>query len=462
MAESGINTVVDQAIWDAIQREVATQPEAFLFQAYDWELSNVTYSPDESRAVAWLDPLDPVTGMTIATEPMVVIAELSPNGFINDSSSWQVALQGDSNWNARAAKVVDLLPEEMANDLEDAPQAPEAPLAALGGYKLPWAAGLTKNLVWSTEHTSCSGNDCYFAFDFADGTMFPLLAAKGGTVEYADDHCVNGTTECTNKIILKDTSTTPTSYQIYLHLAQNSIPAAFHYQGAVVSQGDYIGNVDDTGYSSGHHLHFMVHQSTYPLWGPSVDITFRDVTINWDEATQGGRPRTQAGAEIWPGEWQTSYISGNVGANPPTGGLTLPDDKVTVTTQTIATSGWGTDNLSVTRLQLLAYFDNAWHEVGEPQTDNPFNYNLDVCSAGIPAGPFDLALRVWDYEGNQTLTPLGTRHLVNAVNCPEQSPVVCIPNSEQVAIFSDINFSGECKRLGIGVHNNSQFGSVWK
>ena len=287
-----------------------------------------------------------------------------------------------------------------------------------------------------------------------------MLAAKGGTVFYAKDSCNNGATDCTNIFIIRDVSTSPTSYQIYYHLAQNTIPSGLKSLGTNVSQGQYIGNADDTGYSSGHHLHFMVHTSTYGYWGTSVDITFRDVSINWDSATQGGRPRTHAGAEISGGEWQTSYTSGNVGANPPTGGLTLPADKQTVSAQGLITAGWGADNLGVTRFQLIAFYSNAWHEVGAAQTSNPFNYNLDVCSAGIPVGPFDLALRVWDVEGNQTTTPIGTRHLVNAVNCTTQDEPVCIPDSDQVAIYSEKNFEGTCKLLGIGNHNPSQLSPV--
>jgi Peptidase family M23/Bacterial pre-peptidase C-terminal domain len=451
---------IDQAIWEAIRQEAASRPEAFLFEAYDWELSRVTYSEDRSHAVVWLDPLDPLTGMTIATEPMLVIVALDSAAPASLSSSWKVVFSGDAAWRGQAAQVSGLLPQEMTSSAVDTVEAPETALAALGGYRLPWAAGLTKSLVWSTEHTSCPGSDCYYAFDFADGTMFPLLAAKGGTVFYAKDTCTNGATDCTNIFILRDVSTTPTSYQIYYHLAQNTIPAALHTIGASVSQGQYIGNADDTGYSSGHHLHFMVHTSSYGYWGPSVDITFRDVSINWDPATQGGRPRTQAGAAISGGQWQISYTSGNVGANPPTGGLTLPADKQTVTDQMIVTSGWGTDNVGVTRMQLIAYFDNTWHEVGDPQTANPFSYSLNICNARIPVGPFNLALRAWDVEGNQTQVPLGTRHLVNAADCTTPTSPVCLPNSNQVAIYSDIDYSGVCKLLGIGNHDPSQLAPV--
>ncbi len=459
-AQSAPLSPTDQVIWEAIRQEAASRPEAFLFEAYDWELSQVTYSKDLSHAVVWLDPLDPLTGMTIATEPMLVIVALIPDAPASLSSSWTVVFSQDATWDNQSAQVEDLLPQEMTYAGSNSVEAPDVPLAALGGYRLPWAAGLTKNLVWSTEHTSCPGSDCYYAFDFADGTMFPLLAAKGGTVFYAKDTCTNGATDCTNIFIIRDVSTTPTSYQIYYHLAQSTIPAALHTIGTTVSQGQYIGNADDTGYSSGHHLHFMVHTSTYGYWGASVDITFRDVSINWDSATQGGSPRTQAGAAISGGEWQTSYTSGNVGANPPTGGLTLPADKQTITTQGLATAGWGTDNLGVTRMQLIAYFEDAWHEVGEAQTSNPFTYNLDICGAGIPVGPFNLALRAWDVEGNQTQVPLGTRHLVNTVNCQDEVTPVCLPNDYQAAIYNGINFTGICKLLGIGNHNPSQLAPV--
>jgi murein DD-endopeptidase MepM/ murein hydrolase activator NlpD len=456
-------TDIDQVIWTAIRQEIASRPEAFLFDAFDWELSQVTYSEDLSRAVAWLDPLDPVTGMTIATEPMAVLVTLSSGGSPALSTDWQVVFSDDETWKTTAPEVMALLPQELASewnaDIQNA-KAPDAPLAALGGYRLPWAAGLTKTLVWSAEHTSCGEGYCIYAFDFADGTMFPLLASKGGTVQYAKDTCENGSTSCTNIFIIKDVSTSPTSYQIYYHLAQNTIPAPLHTIGAPVSQGQFIGNVDDTGYSSGHHLHFMVHTSTYPYWGPSVDITFRDVYINWDTATQGGRPRTQAGAAILGGDYQSSYTSQNFGAKPPTGGLTLPADKQTVISQTMTTAGWGFDDLGVTRMQLIAYFEGAWHEVGDALTNNPFTYNLNVCSVGIPTGPFNLALRAWDIEGNQSQVPLGIRHLVNAVDCQNQIYAPHMPESDEVVIFSGINFTGNYKTLGINSYNPSQLAPV--
>ncbi|HOT53764.1 MAG TPA: hypothetical protein PLH68_07080, partial [Anaerolineaceae bacterium] len=63
--------------------------------------------------------------------------------------------------------------------------------------------------------------------------------------------------------------------------------------------------------------HFMVVEQntlnaclTY-CWGKSVDITFRDVDINWDAATQGGRPRLASEASWYGGSGRTYYTSAN-------------------------------------------------------------------------------------------------------------------------------------------------------
>ena len=115
--------------------------------------------------------------------------------------------------------------------------------------------------------------------------MYRLHASKAGTVWRTRWDAPNGDdSDMGNYIVLKDTSTTPTTYQLYLHLAQDSIPLELRAEGAYVAQGDFIGIADDTGKSTGHHLHFHVHTNPDSYWGTSVDITFDDVDIN------GGRP----------------------------------------------------------------------------------------------------------------------------------------------------------------------------
>ena len=169
--------------------------------------------------------------------------------------------------------------------------------APIRGYKLPWAAGLTKDLSGSIGHFliyySCDEANCRYAYDFADGTMFPLLAARGGTVHLRYDSCANGSESCSNYIVLKDSSTTPVTYELYLHIAYDFIPDSLTV-GTSVLRGQYIANVDDTGYSTGHHLHFHVHTNPSSYWGTSVDIAFDEVTFN------DGEPRTCYEASHWP------------------------------------------------------------------------------------------------------------------------------------------------------------------
>ena len=136
--------------------------------------------------------------------------------------------------------------------------------------------------------------DCLYAFDFADGTEFPVLAAKGGKVKYAVWQYPDNQMEHANYLVLQDNTTTPTTFQLYYHLAQNSIPAELRVPGTVVQQGQFIANADNTGPSTGHHLHFMVHADPTSFWGTSVDIVFSDVSVN------GGRPRTCAEAHYFP------------------------------------------------------------------------------------------------------------------------------------------------------------------
>ncbi len=208
---------------------------------------------------------------------------------------------------------------------------------------------------------------------------------------------------------MQDTTTTPTSYQVYYHLAQNSVPEALRVKGAPVYQGQFIGNADDTGYSTGHHLHFMVHTSTYGYWGTSVDITFKDVSINYDPVTQGGRPRRPDEASWYGGQGQIEYTSGNQGTNPPSGELTAPLNGQVVQASTVHVEGLGTDNLGIARMQVLMKDGDTWREVGTAQTQTPFSTDVDLCAAGAADGPVTLALRTWDLEGNQSVSPLTPR-----------------------------------------------------
>lgn len=422
--------------------------------AVDYEIDHIQYQADETMASVWLAAYDPQTGDLLAREPELTVAVLEADG------AWRVYLRDDPDFGA----VYEALQAEMKGLLDDSALVGDKTSrddVVYGGYYLPWAATLEKRLTWSVGHTSCTPiYYCTHAFDFADGTMFPLLASKGGTVYHWDDSCPNGSTSCTNSITLQDRSTTPWTYQIYIHLAYDSIPEELKEVGTPVMQGEYIGNVDDTGASTGHHVHFMVvtedtkYFSGYGyVWGVAEDITFRDVSINWDEETQGGRPRLAYEAATYGGEGQTYYISGNIPANPPNGGLTQPGNKQLIDTALLTVSGWGEDDEGVTKMEILARDAEAWFTIGEEQTDNPFTTQIDLCEAGISDGPLQVALRVWDVEGNPSM-PLSIRNLVVDAPCAPDPMPTCVPGSSQVALFSGPNFTGACMVLGLGSYPN--------
>jgi hypothetical protein len=422
------------------------------WQVFDFQIDHIQTQEDGRKAIVWLAACDPESGMVLGREPDLALAVL------DETDQWQVYLSGETGFQ-REFDSFQFASQSVLDDAMLAGEKTGRDAVVYGGYYLPWAATLEKRLTWSVSHTSCNPiYYCTHAFDFADGTMFPLLAAKGGTVYHWKDTCANGDPYCTNSITIEDRSTTPWTYQIYIHMAYDSIPDALKQVGTPVMRGQFIGNVDDTGASTAHHLHFMVvtEDTMYQsgngyIWGIAEDITFRDVSINWDEATQGGRPRLAYEAADYGGEGQTYYISGNVPANPPTGGLTQPADKQLITDPLLTVSGWGDDDVGVTNMEILASVDDRWFVIGEGQQDNPFTTQIDLCETDIPDGPFRLGLRVWDAEGNPSM-PLDIRHMVKDTPCDNVDVPTCTPSDNQVAIFSGPNYSGVCTLLGLGAY----------
>lgn len=279
----------------------------------NWSLDEVQFNHNNTQALLWMAVSEMDGSEVLAGEPEIVLALWD-----FDDGKWHLHLVNDEDFSTVFLNS-DFKDSEIASRFfPDADPKPGPTEVVYGGYKLPWQAGLSKRITWSVAHSSCIPKYyCTYAFDFADGTMFEISAAKSGYVYHWRDTCWNGDSGCTNSITLEDRSTNPWTYQIYLHLAKNSIPPELKQEGAFVSQGTMIGKADDTGVSTGHHLHFMVvEQPTLDscknyCFGRSVDITFRDVRINWDAATQGGRPRLESEASWYGGQGQRYYVSEN-------------------------------------------------------------------------------------------------------------------------------------------------------
>lgn len=403
-----------------------------------YEVSNIQIQDDGLLAIVWLVPIDSETGEVLGREPDLALAALGENG------AWEVLLNDDPKF-ADAFIEFQFAEKNIHGNLSSFNETEPKAARVFGGYYLPWAKGLEKRLTWSVSHTSCTpAGACQYAFDFADGTMFPLVAAKGGTVFHFKDTCANSSSSCTNSITLQDRSTNPWTYQIYLHIAQNSIPANLKQIGATVLQGQYIASVDNTGFSSGHHLHFMVvAENTRKMstdgsyvWGYAEDITFKDVDINWHPSTQGGRPRLASEAKTYGGFGRTYYTSGNKPAFPPTGGLTAPVNNTYISNRNLVVSGWGKDDISVSKMEVLANYDGSWVQIGKEQTANPFTTTIDLCSTSIPNGIFELALRVWDYEGNPSMI-LSKRKIIKNVECSTTgtNPTVSLVKNDGVLVL---------------------------
>ncbi len=442
------------ALDDAIQNAIQGREDVIAFLLYQISIDHVDYSADGNLALVWTALVDKETGLVQSGEPGLVIAHRKVDA--NGSESWSVVFQADKSFAEELKAIPDsLISSDVRAHYMPAVQQQQKAGTVYSGYRLPWTGGETHYLTGSIGHVftykSCPST-CLYAFDFANGNMFPVKAAKAGTVKYAVWKYANGNTTNANYLILEDTTTTPTTYQVYFHLAQNSIPVELRTPGARVVQGQFIGNADDTGYSTGNHLHFMVHTNATSYWGTSVDITFDDVKIN------GGRPRLcteaaaypQYGTECMPGN---KYVSGNVDAANPTGTISDPVPYSTITTSTLNVSGTMTDDTGVRQGQLMITTNGTWSPIGNPITVSPFSTQIDLCQAGIPDGKFFLSLQVEDTAGKFSVQNTGLTELQKKVDCSALPPV-CNPTEMQAAIYTQPNFQGQCQVLDVGNYSD--------
>ncbi|MEL7644879.1 MAG: M23 family metallopeptidase [Anaerolineaceae bacterium] len=427
---------VKAVLWDAFTRRAneLLPGESLTFELFTPELDEAFLSPDGSSAVLWLALRDD-SGRRLASEPGLVLAVLC-------GGEWQALLPGDEGWEqALAALPANMLPAEQ----RPAEIASEPALAAITGYYLPYVAGTTRWLEGSIGHfqyipwlgyPSCLEQYCRYAYDFTDDVQFPLVAAKGGTVLASRDSCPDGGTNCTNFIVLHDLNTS--TYQLYLHMAYATIPDALT-PGTVVQRGQYLGDTDDTGYSTSQHVHFMVTNSVWLVddgyfWGASIDIRFADVSIN------NGIPRTCFEVTQFPiydgatdclgnkndplnpnNDW---FTSGNIGAFPPNGNLTRPSDGQVVATgynPLMDVTAVVSDDVHVDAAQLLIYQNGGWSNLGskvtQPLSPGVFDWDVNLCQAGGLNGPLQIGLAVWDHEGNYR-APLAVRTINVDHACP--------------------------------------------
>jgi hypothetical protein len=407
----------------AFYRRLQSDPgvNSLVFDLFTPELDTAFTSPDGKTAVLWLALRDD-SGRLLATEPGLAIAHLSEEG-------WQVLLPRDPGWEESLTTLPEgMLPLELRPAPKNITLDTTVNTGPLTGYYLPYAAGTSRWLEGSISHfqsipelgyPSCVETYCRYAYDFTDSWHFPLLASKDGTMVAARDSCSDGDPSCTNYIVLHNSS--DQAYQIYLHLANDTIPNKLT-PGTTVRRGQYLGDSDDTGYSTSQHVHFMVTDSIWMgsggyYWGRSVDIRFADVTINngiprtcyevthfqiYDGATGclGNKSNPRDPANDW-------YVSGNVGAYPPSGALSRPAVGTIVgvgSNPLIDVSATASDDVQVTSVRLVAKLNDQWVEIGpkitQPTQPGVYDWDVDLCTTIQHNGPLEVALRIWDHEGN--------------------------------------------------------------
>jgi murein DD-endopeptidase MepM/ murein hydrolase activator NlpD len=466
--QGGSTAQLEAAIQAAIQGRGETP---FLF--FETGLTRPAVSSRGDWGSAWIYPIDPDIGQAVPTEPGLVLAQWR-------DQAWQVVFPADPRWPALVEEAPEDLitasdkeewlqryltssPETGSAETDSAETISEAPYS---GFLLPWAKGLKIILTRSITHyiPISPDRDMHYAFDFAhpwvDGSspQFNLYAAKTGTVkrfrtvQWDDDHTSPG-----NYLVIEDLSTIPATYHLYLHLAYDSIPPELRVIGAPVYQGQFIGKAGNTGMSTGNHLHFQVHTNALSYWGKAVDITFDDVTIN------GGRPRQKREATYYPQygseyNYQDAFYSNNnvrVDFVAPEGDILAPDpgDKITAASMTV--EAWATDDQSgVYSAHVLADWGAGWRAVSNPFNTVLFTTTLNVCTLGIPDGPFSLALRIQDWENNLSPDLTGLRHYLKEYNCPP--PPTCAPGLAEVALYAEADYRGACRVFSSGVYTSTQ------
>jgi len=161
-------------------------------------------------------------------------------------------------------------------DLEDDP---------VGAYRYPWQGGVSYT-VGQGNNTSDSHNGSQaWAFDFSLPAGTQIRAARAGTVEWLQEN-LTATYNPNQPTGPGNTPFPAGSLQnwgnaVRLRHAGGFTSWYFHIQangvlvnvGDVVTQGQAIALSDNTGRTSGAHLHFQVQADSID-WGQSVPCTF--------------------------------------------------------------------------------------------------------------------------------------------------------------------------------------------
>ena len=185
-----------------IQEAAAQREDVTAFIIFRVVVDRVDFSKDGQLALVWLALVDKDTGYVQPGEPGLVIARRSDD----PQNPWRLIFQADADFAEELMAVPEeMLAAEVRAQYMPGTQKEQKAGSAYGGYRLPWRGGETVRVTGSIGHVytykSCP-SACLYAFDFANGSMFDVVAAKQGTVKYAVWKYPNGNTKNANYLVL--------------------------------------------------------------------------------------------------------------------------------------------------------------------------------------------------------------------------------------------------------------------
>ncbi len=456
---------VEQAILSDVVSKMSSTASELITST---QVTEVQLSQDQQWATAWVVYYDAQVDAVLPTEPGMAIAH-------QESGTWQVVLPSDENWQAELeALPVDLMPQDEKDMWSAMNQGTVEAYPTQTGYFLPWHGGQTMYLSRSVGHDA-DYTTAHYAFDFfypgaqvcttggqvadagTEGLNFSIYAARAGTVWGWDDSVTDCDHSKVNFIVIRNIDD-PTIFQLYMHLSKGSIPPALKSVGAPVARGQFLAVADNTGASTGSHLHFQIEHQPYwptanPYWNTALDFTFADVDIN------GGRPRVNPADGPYCQStdacsvFRNNYTSGNYyqgDSTPPTGKLAGVSPGQVVKSQTLSLSGWASDDQTgLDYGQLVANINGTWQNLG-PHFNPSFTYNWDFCNPAlmVPDGPVSIAMLLYDVAGNPA-PRVGLTTFIKNYSCPVPPPS-CRPAANQVTLFEDPDYQGGCVKFNVG------------
>jgi len=445
---------IPDAIFDALVKAIRWRPVNVL-PGNELIVTSLKRSEDWAISTIALKPSFPDEGENILSNSAIVIAR-SYNG------EWHGAIMGTPEY------------EELLRSAPSSLIRPESkvflsPSVLMTGQKVqgigtllkwPWTQGQTWRYTQRRHGTNNSG------IDFAPRSLsrehrYVRASASGVIIRYCGPDRIGQASVA----IRHTTGRGNDDVTGYLHLDGNTITKGL---GDFVNEGEILGQVygngafsSTCGYGTGPHVHFF--NGIIPAGSNDrtkiVPIDIAGISIcGWslgtDNVFRKGNRAISLGQDIlYTYDDCGSSPSGDT--TPPDGDYTSPSNGATITNSTVHLAAWARDDGSgVKEVHFNAKWNGRWSGL-YVDTSEPYEYVWDLCASGVPDGDIELGLEIHDNAGN--VFWLHTRHpnphITKRYNCSPPPPS-CTPNADQVALFVDANYSGQCVVKGIGEYSN--------